>query len=29
MWEFIVGVCFGVIIGLAVKIIVVVEEKDK
>lgn len=29
MWEFIVGVCIGVIIGLAVKIIVVVEEKDK
>lgn len=29
MWEFIVGMCVGVILGLTIKIIVVMEEKDK
>ena len=29
MWEFIVGMCIGVILGLTIKIIVVVEENNK
>lgn len=29
MWEFIVGMCIGVILGLTIKIILVVEENDK
>ena len=29
MWEFVVGICIGVILGLTIKIIVVMEDKDK
>jgi hypothetical protein len=29
MWEFIVGMCIGVILGLTIKIVVVVKENDK
>ena len=29
MWEFIVGMCVGIILGLTIKIIVVMEDKDK